>query len=135
MLRHHENSLKVAEALSANPHVLAVHHPLLASNASRALALAQHAGLHSGVVTIEVKGGRACARKALTALKVFSCAVSLGGAHSVASHPPSMSHSFLGDELCAKIGIRPGTLRLSCGLENAQDLIRDLEQALEASQQ
>ncbi len=132
MERHCENALKVATYLESHPEVEYVKYPLLASHPNHALAKKQmkHGG---GVVSFEVKGGIDRGRKFLNSLKMISHSANLGDTRSIATHPASTTHSKLTNEERAAVGITPGLIRISTGLENVQDIIKDIEQSLLAS--
>jgi cystathionine beta-lyase/cystathionine gamma-synthase len=132
MERHNANGLAVAERLEGHPGVEAVHYPLLASHPDRALAKRLLDG-GSGIVTIRVRGGDERALRLLDALRLVRQATSLGGLESLASAPFNTSHVALSASEREQIGILPGTIRLSIGLEDPEDLIADLEQALESA--
>ncbi len=132
MDRHCSNALALAEELEKNEEVLDVKYPFLPSHPQYELAKKQmKAG--GGIVTIEVKGGKERAFKFLDALNMILYTSNLGDSRSIATHPASTTHSKLSEEEREKLGIRPGTVRLSIGIEDKQDIIDDLLQALEAS--
>jgi cystathionine gamma-lyase len=83
------------------------------------------------MLTFEIKGGLPAARKFLKAVKIFACAESLGGVESLIEHPAIMTHASVPPETRAALGISDGFIRLSVGIEDAQDLVDDLTQALE----
>lgn len=132
MERHCENALKVATYLESHPEVEYVKYPFLASHPNHALAKKQmkHGG---GVVSFEVKGGIDRGRKFLNSLKMISHSANLGDTRTIATHPASTTHSKLTNEERAAVGITPGLIRVSTGLENVQDIIKDIEQSLLAS--
>ena len=132
MERHCENALKVATYLESHPEVEYVKYPFLASHPNHALAKKQmkHGG---GVVSFEVKGGIDRGRKFLNSLKMISHSANLGDTRSIATHPASTTHSKLTNEERAAVGITSGLIRISTGLENVQDIIKDIEQSLLAS--
>lgn len=132
MERHCENALKVATYLESHPEVEYVKYPFLASHPNHALAKKQmkHGG---GVVSFEVKGGIDRGRKFLNSLKMISHSANLGDTRTIATHPASTTHSKLTNEERAAVGITPGLIRISTGLENVQDIIKDIEQSLLAS--
>lgn len=105
MERHHRNGLEVAKFLSGHPKVIKVSHPLLESSAYRDLALKQHQGRHSGMIAFYLDGGRAEAVKFLDHIRIVKRAASLGGTHSLACHPASLTHSQLTEESLSKVGI------------------------------
>ena len=132
MDRHCSNALALAEELEKNEEVLDVKYPFLPSHPQYELAKKQmKAG--GGIVTIEVKGGKERAFNFLDALNMILYTSNLGDSRSIATHPASTTHSKLSEEEREKLGIRPGTVRLSIGIEDKQDLIDDILQALEAS--
>lgn len=132
MDRHCSNALALAEELEKNEEVLDVKYPFLPSHPQYELAKKQmKAG--GGIVTIEVKGGKERAFKFLDALNMILYTSNLGDSRSIATHPASTTHSKLSEEEREKLGIRPGTVRLSIGIEDKQDIIDDILQALEAS--
>jgi cystathionine beta-lyase/cystathionine gamma-synthase len=131
MERHNANGLAIAERLDRHPEVDAAHHPLLASHPDRDLAAKLLDG-GSGIVTIRVQGGDERALRLLDHLRVIRQATSLGGLESLASAPFNTSHVALSASEREQLGILPGTIRLSVGLEDAADLIADLEDALDA---
>ena len=92
--------------------------------------IARQCGAHGATFSFVVPGGEAAAFKVLDALKVFKLAVSLGGTELLACHPGSTTHSGVSANERATIGIEPGLIRLSIGIESADDLIADLDQAL-----
>ncbi|MCF4991812.1 methionine gamma-lyase, partial [Pseudomonas gessardii] len=129
MDRHCSNAQAVAEALQAHPAVESVTYPGLRSFPQYELA-ARQMKLSGGMIAFELKGGIATGRRFMNALKLFSRAVSLGDAESLAQHPASMTHSTYTPEERAQHGIGEGLVRLSVGLEDIADLLADLEQAL-----
>ena len=128
------NAETVAEFLAAHPRVRKVHALSLlpAGSAARKVYDAQCSGAGS-TFSIEVHGGLDAAFRVLNALEVFKLAVSLGGTESLACHPGSTTHSGVPAELRARSGIHDGTIRFSIGIENKDDLIADLTQALAAA--
>lgn len=133
MERHCKNALKIAETLQSNPNVSWVKYPFLKGHPQYDIALKQmKAG--GGVLCFEIKGGVVAGRKFLDALELLSVTANLGDSRSIASHPASTTHSKLTDEERASVGITPGLIRISAGLEKAEDVINDIAQALEKSQ-
>ena len=128
MEAHQRNAFAVARFLEGHPRVAQVFYPGLESHPQHALAARQMRGF-SGMVACEVKGGHEAARKFVQALRVFTSAVSLGGVKSLVEIPYDMTHQAMQDTTMA---ISPATLRLSIGLEHADDLVADLDQALAA---
>jgi len=132
MDRHCSNALALAETLEKHDEILDVKYPFLPSHPQYELAKKQmKAG--GGIVTIEVKGGKERAFKFLDALKMILYTSNLGDSRSIATHPGTTTHSKLKEEEREKLGIRPGTIRLSIGIEDQEDIIEDILQALEAS--
>ncbi len=128
--RHNENALAVAQALEQHPQIARVHYPGLTSHPDYALAKSQMRGF-GGVVTIDVKGGKDGAFRTFDRLKLIKRAASLGGVESICSLPILTSQYGLTDEELSKAGVTTGMMRLSIGLEDAADLIDDLDQALQ----
>ena len=129
MARHNENGMAVAHWASQHPAIVRVHYPGLPSHPEHEQAKEVLNGF-GGMVGLEIKGGVRATEKMLRKLKVITHAPSLAGVESLVSEPRLTSHSRLSDEQRAKLGIPDGFVRLSCGLENAPDIIADLEQAL-----
>lgn len=132
MERHAQNAAKVADFLLKHPKVMKVTYPGLESHPQHALAKQQMKGF-GGMMTFDMKGGLEAARKFLKTVKVFACAESLGGVESLIEHPAIMTHASIPKENREKLGISYGLIRLSVGIEDAQDLIDDLKQAFEAA--
>ena len=130
MERHNINGMALATWASTHPAVARVHYPGLASHPDHALA-ARLLGGFGGMVGLELAGGAAVAERMLGRLQLITHAPSLAGVESLISEPRITSHRALGPEGRAAMGIPDGFLRLSCGLEDADDLIADLEQALD----
>jgi len=128
MRAHGENAAEVARLLAAHPAVARVHYPGLESHPGHALARAQQQGF-GAMVSFELAGGTTEVRAFLSALRNFSLAESLGGVESLISHPASMTHASVPPERRNEMGITDGLIRLSTGVEDADDLIADLEQA------
>jgi cystathionine beta-lyase/cystathionine gamma-synthase len=123
------SALEIARLLARRGEVARVHYPGLESHPQHALARRQMRGF-GGVVSFELKGGLRAASRLVESVKLIQLAVSLGGAESLIQHPASMTHGTLPEEEIRKAGIAPGLLRLSVGLENVEDLKRDLAEAL-----
>ncbi|MCR5861042.1 cystathionine gamma-synthase [Flavobacterium sp. J372] len=131
MQRHCENGAKVAEYLENHPKIKAVYYPGLASHPFHSLAQKQMQGGFGGMVSFTFKSGaKADAIKFLESLKVFTLAESLGGVESLANHPALMTHASIPEDKRLEIGISDDLVRLSVGIEDAEDLIADIEQAL-----
>lgn len=132
MDRHCSNALALAEVLETNLEIADVKYPFLASHPQYELAKKQmKAG--GGIVTFEVKGGKERAFRFLDTLAMILYTSNLGDARSIATHPGSTTHSKLSEEERLNLGIRPGSIRLSVGLEDKDDIINDILQALEAT--
>ena len=129
MRQHELNAQAVADFLSRHRRVDKVHYPGLPSHPGHELAKRQMSGF-GGMISFSLAGGAAEAVKFLQALKVFSLAESLGGVESLACSPAAMTHASVPPEERLRQGITPGLVRLSVGIEDAEDLIEDLEQAL-----
>jgi cystathionine gamma-lyase len=130
MERHAQNAMKVAQYLVKHPKVKKVTYPGLESHPQHGLAKQQMKGF-GGMVTFDIQGGLEAARRFLKTVKVFACAESLGGVESLIEHPAIMTHASVPKETREKLGITDGFIRLSVGIEDAQDLIDDLGQALD----
>ena len=129
--RQNENALRVAEFLERHAKVRKVHYPFLKSHPQHAVARQQMSG-GSGMVTFEVEGTGEAACRVSEAMQLFKLATSLGGVESLVSIPVLTSHAMISAELREKMGVTEQMVRLSVGIENADDLIADLERALEA---
>lgn len=130
MARHCENGKKIAEFLDAHPAVEKVYYPGLKNHVGHDIAAKQMKDF-GGMVSFEVKGGRPAGVKLVNSLHMVTVAVSLGDAETLIEHPASMTHSTYSEEELAASGIAAGLIRLSVGLENADDIIADLKQALD----
>jgi cystathionine gamma-lyase len=128
--RHSDNALAVARHLQAHPAVRAVHHPGLESHPQHDLAARQMGGVFGGMVSFEL-ADEAAAVRVLEALRLFTLAESLGAVESLAEHPGLMTHTSVPPEERRRIGIGEGLLRLSVGIEDLDDLLNDLDQALQ----
>ena len=132
MDRHCENAQKIAEYLEGHKELELVRYPFLKSHPKYELAKKQMK-LGGGIVTFEVKGGIDRGRKFLNGLQMLSLSANLGDSRTIATHPASTTHSKLTDEERANVGITPGLVRIAAGLENVNDIIEDIENALTAS--
>ncbi len=130
MQRHCDNAMRIAEWAVKRAEITQVIYPGLPSHPQHALARWQMRGNFGGMVTIVMKGGLKAAVNVTQNCKVFTLAKSLGGVESLIGHPATMTHSFIPREVREKNGITDGLLRLSVGIEDVEDLIGDLEQAL-----
>ncbi len=129
MERHCANAKAIAEFLDQHPAVEKVYYPGLKNHVGHDIAVRQMKDF-GGMLSFEVKGGRAAGTKLVNALHLITVAVSLGDAETLIEHPASMTHSTYTEEELTASGIPGGLIRLSAGLENAEDIIADLEQAL-----
>ncbi|MBQ2733382.1 MAG: O-acetylhomoserine aminocarboxypropyltransferase/cysteine synthase [Clostridia bacterium] len=131
MKRHCENAQAVAEFLDAHDKIASVNYCGLEGNPCHELAKKYLPNGSCGVVTFEIKGTRADAEKFMKKLRVAIIATHVADAHTCVLHPASATHRQMSDEELVSCGISPNTIRFSCGLENAEDIIADLKQALE----
>lgn len=134
MQRHMHNTERVVEFLAAHPMVSRVGHPLLPNHPSHALAqrlLPKGAG---SVFSFDIKGSRQQGQAFIEALKLFSHLANVGDCRSLVIHPASTTHFRMSDEALDQAGIGPGTIRLSIGLEDANDLMDDLKRGLKAAE-
>ena len=134
MERHMRNTEKVVQFLASHPLVSRVGHPMLETHSSHALArklLPRGAG---SVFSFDIAGNRNQGKKFIETLKVFSHLAKVGDCRSLVIHPASTTHFRMSDEALAQAGIGQGTIRLSIGLEDADDLIDDLKRALKAAE-
>ncbi len=129
MQRHAENAQFLVEKLDGHPKIERVTYPGLDSHPQHALAKRQMQGM-GGMLTFVLKGGLESSRKLLAAVKVFTCAESLGGVESLIEHPAIMTHASIPKENREKLGIHDGFVRVSAGIEDKQDLWDDLSEAL-----
>lgn len=130
--RHIQNALKIVEYLDAHPQVEAVHHPSLASESSHELYKKYFPEGGGSIFTFEVKGTEDDAKKFIDNLEIFSLLANVADVKSLVIHPASTTHSQLEPAELADQGIKPNTIRLSIGIENADDLIDALEKAFAA---
>jgi cystathionine gamma-lyase len=129
MERHCASGLKVATWLEKHPKIEKVFYPGLPSHPQHALAKKQMSGF-GGMITAVIKGDLDASRRMLSACKVFTLAESLGGVESLIEHPAIMTHASIPKEQREALGISDGLIRLSIGIESADDLISDLDEAL-----
>ncbi|HZY05584.1 MAG TPA: cystathionine gamma-synthase [Anaeromyxobacteraceae bacterium] len=132
MERHAENAMRLARFLEAHPQVQRVHYPGLPSHPQHALARRQMTGF-GGMLAFVIRGGLPAARAFLGAVQVFACAESLGGVESLVEHPAIMTHASLPAETRERLGIADGFIRVSAGVEHADDLLEDLERGFAAA--
>lgn len=128
--RHTHNAQKLAEFLEAHPKVESVNYPGLPSNKYHSLAEKYFPKGPGAILSVNIKGGREGALKVLEKVRVFDYMVNVGDAKSLIVHPASSTHFSQNPEERAKAGVYDNTLRLSVGIEDTEDLIHDLEQAL-----
>jgi cystathionine beta-lyase/cystathionine gamma-synthase len=129
MVKHNENGMAVAEFLNSHPKVKGVHYPGLPSHRQHELAKRQMRGF-GGMISFET-GSLENARQVLKSVRLCSLAESLGGVETLISHPATMTHASVPPEDRSRLGITDGLVRISVGIEDVEDLIADLEQALE----
>jgi len=129
MERHCTNALKIARRLEAHPKIARVIYPGLESHPQHALARKQMAGF-GGIITATLKGDLSATRRFLERTQLFTLAESLGGVESLIEHPAIMTHASIPEDQRALLGISDSLVRLSVGVEDADDLIADLDRAL-----
>ena len=129
MKKHEENALKIAEFLEKHPKIKEVYYPGLKSHPQHELAKKQMSGF-GGMVSIKVNGGKEAAKKVIESTKLFALAESLGGVESLLNFPYLMTHVGVSPEHKARLGITEDLIRLSVGIEDINDLLKDLEKAL-----
>ena len=134
MERHVANTRKVVQFLSAHAMVGGVAYPELESHPDHALARQLLPRGCGAVFSFDIKGARNQGKAFIEALKIFSHLANVGDCRSLVIHPASTTHFRMDDAALAQAGIGPGTIRLSIGLEDADDLIDDLGRALKAAQ-
>ena len=127
--KHCDNALKIAEALEQNKDISKVKYPFLKSHPQYKIAKKQMK-LGGNIIAIEVKGGIEAGRKFLNAIKMCSLSANLGDTRTIVTHPASTTHSKLSEEERLAAGITPGLVRISVGLEHADDVLQDILQAL-----
>jgi O-succinylhomoserine sulfhydrylase len=132
MDKHASNAMQLAVALQNHPKISSVKYPFLESHPQYAIAKKQMSN-GGGIVTFELKGGIESGRKFLNALQMLSMTNNLGDSRSIASHPASTTHSKLTEEERQSVGITPGLIRVSVGLEHPDDVLKDILQALDKS--
>ncbi|MDO5110153.1 MAG: O-acetylhomoserine aminocarboxypropyltransferase/cysteine synthase [Erysipelotrichaceae bacterium] len=130
--RHTENAIKIVKYLAAHPQVEAVHHPSLESEPSHALYKKYLPNEGGSIFTFEIKGDAETAKKFIDNLPIFSLLANVADVKSLVIHPASTTHSQLSEEDLLDQGIKPNTIRLSIGIEKADDLIAALDTAFAA---
>jgi O-acetylhomoserine (thiol)-lyase len=134
MERHSSNALKVAQFLEEHPAVSNVSYAGLASHPSHKLVSKYMAKGQGAILTFEINGGVEAGKKVIDNVKLFSHLANVGDSKSLIIHPASTTHSQLSGDTLLSTGVTPGMIRLSVGTENIDDIIYDLNQAIEASQ-
>jgi O-acetylhomoserine (thiol)-lyase len=134
MARHVDNTRRIVQFLAAHPMVAGVGYPELESHPDHALALRLLPRGCGSVFSFDLKGSRRQGQAFIEALKLFSHLANVGDCRSLVIHPASTTHFRMDDAALARAGIGPGTIRLSIGLEDPDDLIEDLKRALKAAQ-
>ena len=129
MRQHNENALKIARWLEADPRIETVRYPFLASNPQYDIAKKQMRG-GGGMISFDVKGGLEAGKKFINSLKLCTLAVSLGDTETLVEQAAAMTHTMIPREVREAAGITDGMIRMSVGLEDADDIIADLDQAL-----
>jgi cystathionine beta-lyase/cystathionine gamma-synthase len=132
MQRHVQTARVLAERLASHAQVERVHYPGLPGHPGHEIA-ARQMKAPGGMISFELKGGLAASTAFLKALRIFACAESLGGVESLAEHPAIMTHASLNPEARRALGIGDGLIRLSAGIEDAEDLAEDLERGFRAA--
>lgn len=132
MRQHEENALQLAAMLDEHPAVRQVYYPGLGSHPGHEIACRQQRGF-GGMLSFELAGGEAAMRTFLESLKHFSLAESLGGVESLVCHPATMTHAPMSEQAMAEAGISQNLIRLSIGIENGEDLVTDVLNALNAT--
>lgn len=132
MDKHAANAIIIARALQNHPAINWVKYPFLESHPQYAIAKKQMSN-GGGIITFDLKGGLDSGRKFLDALQLLSMTNNLGDSRSIASHPASTTHSKLTEEERKEVGITPGLIRISVGLEHPDDVLQDILQALDKS--
>ncbi len=132
MRQHQESAGVLAEVLEQHPLVERVYYPGLRSHRGHNIAASQQSGF-GGMISIKIGGGESAVRAFLHSLRFFSLAESLGGVESLVCHPASMTHAPVSEEALEEAGIGQNLIRLSIGLENGEDLVADVLQALESA--
>ena len=129
MQRHCENALRVAKFLQGHPEVDWVRYPGLTSHPQHEIACKQMTGA-GGMISFGLNGGLEAGKRMMDAVKLCILAVSLGGVETLIQHPASMTHASMGREARLRAHITDGLVRISVGIENADDIIADIDQAL-----
>jgi cystathionine gamma-lyase len=131
MRQHEQNAKEIAAFLEEHPRVRQVIYPGLATHLHHELAQKQMSGF-GGIVSFYLDGDREAARRLCTHTQLFRCAESLGGVESLIEHPGIMTHASIPEDVRRAKGLTDDLIRLSVGIEDAEDLVADLDQALSA---
>ena len=131
MTVHETNAAAVVACLAEHPVVRRVHHPSLPGHPGHELATRQQEGF-GAMISFEIEGGETAVKTFVENVSHFCLAESLGGVESLVAHPATMTHASIPKEQRRKVGITDGLVRISVGLEDSEDLIADLDRALEA---
>ena len=127
-----QNATVISRALEASPYVIAVNYPGLKSNPQRGIAIKQHRdGMGGGMLSFRIKGGKEASERFCQSTSIFTLAESLGGVESLVEVPSSMTHSGIPKEQREAAGVFDDLIRVSCGVEESDDLKADVLQALE----
>jgi O-succinylhomoserine sulfhydrylase len=129
MDRHASSALRIAESLDEHPAITTVRYPFLPSHPAYDIAVRQMRN-GGGIVTFECKGGLETGKRFLNRLQMISMTNNLGDSRTIASHPASTTHSKLSEEERLAVGITPGLIRISVGLEHPEDILADILHAL-----
>ena len=130
MERHSSNALYISEKLQNHPKISWLKYPMLPSHPQYEIAKKQMSG-GGGIVCFELKGGIEAGRKFLDSLKMLTLTANLGDTRSIASHPASTTHAKLSEKERVEVNITPGLIRISVGLEHRDDVLNDIQQALD----
>ncbi|TET77604.1 methionine gamma-lyase, partial [candidate division TA06 bacterium] len=130
MERHAYNAQRISEFLSTHPKISRVYYPGLSTDPFHDLAKKQMSGM-GGMIAFEMKGGLKAGANLVNSVRLCTLAVSLGECDTLIEHPASMTHSTLSEEERMAVGITEGLVRVSVGIEDVNDLIEDLKEALE----
>ena len=130
MSRHSQNSLRLAHALKSMPRVLAVHHPLLESSPSFPVARQLLRDGAGGMMAFDLEGGRGAVQRMIKRFQLATFAASLGGVETTISYPEITSHRAMSPAERAELGVGPGTVRVSVGIEDPDDIVADFAQAI-----
>lgn len=127
-----KNATTIAHALESCPHVISVNYPGIDSHPHRKIAIKQHReGMGGGMLSFRIKGGQAAAHDFCRQTKIFTLAESLGGVESLCEVPSSMTHAGIPKDQREAAGVFDDLVRMSCGVEDAEDLMADVLQALD----